>query len=371
MAQTNQLSSIQVRKIYHRDQHRIGLFFKYNLQLIERVKIIPRVRYSATLKCWHLPNDEDSIAALNKIKAHLSYYEKSEKKNKKVVLHEFDPETLMELKSFQNYLEQRRYASNTIQSYIQVLKVFTNWLYQNKIDQLNISVVEKFNKAYFFEGGYSRSYQNIFINALKLYLRKIDFKEINIDAIERPKHSNYLPSVLSNQEIKDLISSYSNLKHKSIVYTIYACGLRKSELLDLQLKDIDSHRMVIRIRNSKGAKDRDVALPKSLLHLLRTYVRNYNPKVYLFNGQGKIQYSARSIDKILQSGLRKCGIYKKITTHSLRHSYATHLVEKNINLRYIQDALGHKSSKTTEIYTKLSKENIAKMVSPVDFWEDI
>jgi len=146
--------------------------------------------------------------------------------------------------------------------------------------------------------------------------------------------------------------------------------MRKSELINLKLTDMDSKRRIIRIRNSKGAKDRDVPLPQSLLVQLREYYQHYKPKVYLFNGQNKLQYSAKSIDNILIKGLKKSNINKKITIHNLRHSYATHLVERNINLRYIQEALGHNSSKTTEIYTYLSKENVANMVSPVDFWNE-
>ena len=149
----------------------------------------------------------------------------------------------------------------------------------------------------------------------------------------------------------------------------YSCGLRKSELINLKITDLDSARRVIRIRNSKGAKDRDVSMPLGLLKLISKYYHQYKPKEYLFNGQNSLQYSSSSIDKMLKAGVKKAGIKKRITTHSLRHSYATHLVERNINLRFIQEALGHNSSRTTEIYTKLSKENIANMVSPIDFWE--
>lgn len=335
------------------------------------MKALPGRIYSTTLKCWHLPNNEETILALNDIKEYLSYYHKSERKNKHVPLTEFDDTTLLALESFKDYLAQRRYAKNTINSYLQVLKVFANWLSRTKQKGITLEAVRLFNKEYFIDGDYSRSYQNIFINALKLYLIKIESTDIPFDMLERPRSSKYLPNVLSEDEVRVLISSYENIKHRAIIMCYYACGLRKSELIHLKLSDIDSQRMVVRIRNSKGAKDRDVSLPNALLELLRKYFDKYKPKEYLFNGKTNLKYSSRSIDNLIQQGVKRSGIKKKITTHSLRHSYATHLVEKNINLRYIQDALGHKSSKTTEIYTKLSKESIAKMVSPVDFWEDL
>ena len=194
---------------------------------------------------------------------------------------------------------------------------------------------------------------------------------INIDLqqIERPKKGTHLPDILSEEEVRRLIDGYRNLKHKTIIMMYYSCGMRKSELINLKITDLDSSRRVIRIRNSKGAKDRDVSMPLGLLKMISEYYRQYKPTEYLFNGQDSLQYSSSSIDKMLKAGVKKAGIKKRITAHSLRHSYATHLVERNINLRFIQEALGHNSSRTTEIYTKLSKENIANMVSPIDFWE--
>jgi len=208
---------------------------------------------------------------------------------------------------------------------------------------------------------------------LKLFFTHYNKTQIDINVIERPRKSEKFPEILSEAEIMRLIKNISNQKHQAILLTVYACGLRKSELLNLKINDIDSDRMVIRIKQSKGAKDRDISLPVMLLNILRKYVSKYSPKVYLFEGQkgDGAPYSASSTNQILKAALKKSKIKKHITLHSLRHSYATHLVEKNINLRYIQEALGHRSSKTTELYTKLSKEHMAKMVSPIDDWEYI
>jgi len=227
--------------------------------------------------------------------------------------------------------------------------------------------LDKFNHSYFIQENFSRSYQNIWINAIKLFCKKHLDIEVDVDKLERPRPSNHLPDVLSQEEVTRFLTSFKNLKHRAIMMTYYACGLRKSELINLKIEHIDGNRNVIKIVNSKGAKDRNLPLPKTLKELLRTYYKAYLPKVYLFNGQKSLQYSSSSIDKLIKKGVKISGIKKKITAHSLRHTYATHLVEKNVNLRYIQEALGHKSSKTTEIYTKLSKEAISNMVSPIEF----
>ncbi len=146
--------------------------------------------------------------------------------------------------------------------------------------------------------------------------------------------------------------------------------MRKSELINLKLTDMDNKRRIIRIRNSKGARDRDISMPEALLKQIQEYYRHYKPMVYLFNGQNKLRYSAKSIENILIIGLKNCNINKKITIHNLRHSYATQLVERNINIRYIQEGSGHNSSKTTKIYTYPSKGNVANMVGPIDFWNE-
>ena len=165
-----------------------------------------------------------------------------------------------------------------------------------------------------------------------------------------------LPNVLSQQEVKRLFSVVTNIKHKTILQTIYSAGLRMSEVLNLKVNDIDSDRMTIKIRQSKGAKDRHVMLAEKLLILLRQYVREYDPQEYLFEGQKGGAYSSRSVQQIM----------KKATVHTLRHSFATHLLESGTDLRYIQEFLGHKSIQTTEIYTHVTSVGKSNVKSPLD-----
>jgi integrase/recombinase XerD len=173
--------------------------------------------------------------------------------------------------------------------------------------------------------------------------------------------------VLSKEEVKKILDAHSNLKHKAMLSMIYSCGLRRSELLNLKFSDIDSKRNIVIIRQSKGKKDRITPLSAKILDLLRRYYKEYSPKTYLFEGQEKnTQYSARSLEEVLKKSVKLASINKPVTLHWLRHSYATHLLESGTDLRYIQELLGHNSSKTTEIYTHVSTKNIPQIKSPFD-----
>jgi len=153
--------------------------------------------------------------------------------------------------------------------------------------------------------------------------------------------------------------------------TIYSGGLRISELINLKVKDIDSQRMLIRVEQAKGKKDRYTLLSRKTLETLRQYFIEYKPKEWLFEGETGGQYSTSSIDKILKRGLKATGIKKRITVHSLRHSFATHLLEAGTDLRYIQNLLGHESIKTTEIYTHITTKGLDQIINPLDKMENL
>ena len=192
-------------------------------------------------------------------------------------------------------------------------------------------------------------------------------KKLDIDQIERPRREKKLPNVLSKQEVKRIIQAPVNLKHKLMLCLIYACGLRRSELLNLVPREIHSDRNLLIIRQSKGKKDRIVPISNNLIEQLREYYKIYRPNVYLFEGQTPGErYSDRSLQLVLKSAVNKAKINKPVTLHWLRHSYATHLLESGTDLRYIQELLGHSSSKTTEIYTHVSIRNIQQIRSPFD-----
>ena len=217
------------------------------------------------------------------------------------------------------------------------------------------------------KSGLSSSYQNQIVNSIKLYFKTCRDTKIEVEKIHRPKRAKVLPNVLSKEEVKKILDAHSNLKHKAMLSMIYSCGLRRSELLNLKFSDIDSKRNIVIIRQSKGKKDRITPLSAKILDLLRRYYKEYSPKTYLFEGQEKnTQYSARSLEEVLKKSVKLASINKPVTLHWLRHSYATHLLESGTDLRYIQELLGHNSSKTTEIYTHVSTKNIQQIKSPFD-----
>jgi site-specific recombinase XerD len=184
--------------------------------------------------------------------------------------------------------------------------------------------------------------------------------------LPRPRKPLRLPTILAEEEIRDLLQRTSNLKHKTILMTAYSAGLRVSELVKLKIIDIDSKRMLIHIREAKGGKDRMVPLSWVLLQKLREYFTFYKPKEYLFEGDEGGIYGTRTAQKVLHQAKKRAGIRKKGSVHSLRHSYATHLLEGGTDIRFIQELLGHNNIKTTLRYTQVSKRSLAAIQSPLD-----
>jgi integrase/recombinase XerD len=271
-----------------------------------------------------------------------------------------------EIVRFEHYLQSKRYSSNTIKVYAETLRVFLRYFASKTIEEISNEDLIAFNNDYILKNNFSSSYQNQLVNAVKLYYSAIQHKRIDVELVHRPRREKTLPNVLSKEEVKSILDAPYNLKHRAMLSMIYSCGLRRSELLNLTKLDIDSKRMVVVIRMAKGKKDRIVPLSPKILILLRDYYKCYHPKQYLFEGQDGGRYSEKSLENVFKQSLLKARIEKPATMHWLRHSYATHLLESGTDLRYIQDLLGHKSSKTTEIYTHVSTKNIQNIRSPFD-----
>jgi len=267
---------------------------------------------------------------------------------------------------YRRWMLQHRYADQTIKTYVSMLIVFFSHYAEKAIDKISLKDIEDFNYYFIIQKGFSASYQNQMINAIKLFYLKMLGIKMELKGLERPRKGSYLPQVLSKEEVSGLLRGSKNIKHKAILSLIYSAGLRRSELINLRVSDIDSKRMLIKIKNSKGAKDRVVGLSKKVLTLLREYYQLYKPKYYLFEGQQGGQYSGTSINNIFKHAKLHAGIKAAGGVHMLRHSFATHLHESGYDIRIIQELLGHKSSKTTEIYTHISTKSIQKVISPFD-----
>ena len=271
------------------------------------------------------------------------------------------------LKDFSDQLILKRYSENTIVVYKDQIVRFFN--YYSKIDpsELTDENVKEYMLFLLEKKKISFSYQKQVISAIKFYFEKILRRETKKYYFEIPRSKERkLPIVLSKLEVKQIIESTNNLKHKTILSTIYSAGLRLSESVNLKIADIDSERKLIYVRGGKGKKDRTTILSTELLKLLRKYYKEYQPKVWLFESLERDQYSKSSVQEIFYKSLRRSNVDKKVSVHSLRHSFATHLLEQGEDLRYIQKILGHKNSKTTEIYTHITSTGLKKLKSPLD-----
>ena len=268
--------------------------------------------------------------------------------------------------SYLNLLQLKRYSVSTIKIYSSYFSQFMKYFDKydlNKIssDQINAYILELMHNH-----GISSSQQNQRINAIKFYYEKVLGREKQYYKVERPRKERKLPTVLSKQEVNLLLNFSVNIKHKCILTTIYSAGLRRSELINLKVEDIDSKRGLIKIRGAKGKKDRHTLLSEKLISLLREYYRIYQPVEWLFEGQKGGKYSPTSVAKILKKAVKKSGIRKHVTPHCLRHSFATHLLEQGTNLRYIQEILGHEDPRTTQIYTRVATNELSNIRSPFD-----
>ena len=340
------------KPILHKSEKRIAVYFEKNAELIARIKQIDGARWSQQKILWHIPDTEE-----NRIRFHIT-----------PLAHSLpSAEGIAQIEKFKQWLRSRRYSESTISTYSEALKSFLVFYREKAVAEITNEDVIIYNNDYILKNKLSASYQNQIVNAIKLFFITVRETKIEIDKIHRPKRAKLLPNVLSKEEIKLILNAHSNIKHRMMLSLIYSCGLRCGELLALQPVHIDSKRNIVLLKNSKGKKDRIVPLSPKILEMLRDYYKVYKPAVYLFEGRMKgYPYDDRTLQQVLKQALQKTGIIKPVTLHWLRHSYATHLLENGTDLRYIQELLGHNSSKTTEIYTHVSTKSLQKIKSPFD-----
>lgn len=341
----------EARLLKYNGEDRIGVLFEKSPELIARIRALQGARWSDKLRMWHLPDTEEY-----RIRFRLTPREASLPSG----------EGMLAIQQFTHYLRSKRYSENTLKTYTDALRSFLVFYKNKPICNITNEDVIIYNNDYIIKNRLSASFQNQIVNAIKLFFRTIENKNIDPELIHRPKREKKLPNVLSKEEVKQILETPINLKHRAMLSLIYACGLRRSELINLTLNDIDSKRNVLKIRQSKGKKDRIVPFTGKVLGLMREYYMLYKPKYWLFEGQGGEQYSEQSLQSVLKQSLEKAKINKPVTLHWLRHSYATHLLESGTDLRYIQELLGHNSSRTTEIYTHVSTKSLQQIKSPFD-----
>ena len=400
--------TVIAERVSHDSGIRVALKFPYDQELINLVRRLPDARWSLRMQCWHIADSEDVISLLldafnkkaivdysairrldlaGKVKAIRkeqeelrtilkppAYAEKDKVQNK-------DERPLVaddgrgrlsargedDLARFRSWMEAHWYPPTTVRTYTGMMKKFLLFVAPREATECTGDDLINMVNEYILPEGLSYSFQNQLISAVKKFYSEIYKQVIDPGTFTRPRVRHRLPNVLSKEEVKRVLGAPVNEKHRVMLSIIYGCGLRRSELIMLEPADIDRERMLLSIRQSKGFKDRVVPLSAKLIEMVDAYIRRYRPVRYLFEGQYQgSSYSAASVEKVFRMAYQRAAIKKKITLHGLRHSYATHLLEAGTDLRYIQELLGHKSSKTTEIYTHVTEKSIQKIRSPFD-----
>lgn len=347
----------------------------YDTRLAE-IRAFQGRRWHQEQKYWTIPLSEAATTLVNDLlqrkppERFRKKFEKPKKEQQQRPLEQLpllSEERKAKITDFKNYLYSLRFSPSTIKTYSDAMSIFLRYHAQRPLHEISNEDIIDFNVNYILANNYSSTYQNQIINAIKKFFLKIENRRIDLEEIERPRRAQKLPNVISKEEVKQILEAPKNLKHRAMLSLIYACGLRRSELLNLKPSHIDSKRKLLIIYQGKGRKDRFIPIGDKIIELLRNYFKAYRPKEWLFEGQylGE-QYSATSLQKVLKRSVEKTKINKSITLHWLRHSFATHLLENGTDLRYIQELLGHKSSKTTEIYTHVSTKSLQNIKSPFD-----
>ena len=368
---------INLEETKHRGKDVILIRFVKNDILITEIKKINHARWSQTKRSWYIPKENfdlhnfiqhlKAISFVDYSKLKTTVSDNKSHKSISIKKKQLQPEITNAVNNLRYWMKHKRYSISTINTYCHSLQIFLEFNYQKPFNQITNNDIVDFVNEYILKKKLSFSFQNQVINAIKLYFREILNSKIEIEKIERPRHQHKLPNVLSKKEVKSILTVLTNVKHRTMLSLIYACGLRRSELLNLKKDDVDSNRHLLIIRNAKGRKDRISPISDKVIYMLREYYKVYRPKYWLFEGQkAGSRYSEQSLQKVFKKSLYLSKIKKPVTLHWLRHSYATHLLESGTDLRYIQELLGHKSSKTTEIYTHVSNKSLQQIKSPFD-----
>ena len=387
------MKNLIAERVIHDREPRIALRFSFDKELITVVKGFSGARWSRRMQCWHIAERSDIITLLLKAfkgKAYIDYssirhslagkelYNNKEDQKKDSESVRGKSETLFsqlsergeaDIARFRRWMEANRYPDSTMQTYTAMMVKFLRFMSPKEATDCTSEDLIRIVEEYIIPNGLSYSFQNQMISSVKKFYSNIYRSVIDPGRIERPRRQHRLPNVLGKDEVRKMLTILTNEKHRVMLSLIYACGLRRSELLKLVPADIERSRKLLRVRQSKGYKDRIIPLPDKIIKMVDEYMSRYKPQRYLFEGQwpGEM-YSASSLEKVLKNACERAGLSSNVSLHWLRHSYATHLLESGTDLRYIQELLGHSSSRTTEIYTHVTSKSLQKIRSP---FEDI
>lgn len=393
--------TVEVRKIHHRDADHLALFFPINSELTRCARRIDGIQFSVTHKCWYAPVRHGRLGEIFAAFKGIAWVDiTSLKKSSEATTPLPKPEPVLVpalrtetpgtvrvvgghtsgpqpqgtltplqgqlLRMMEQKLHMRGYSPNTARTYLQAFKEFI--LFYGEEDPQILTEFEIRNYILYLieQRKLSRSTQNQAINAIKFFYEKMLLQPRRVYHLDRPMKEHRLPEVLSTEEVIRIFEALTNLKHRVMLMLLYSAGLRRSELINLRLGDVDMYRHMVLVRGGKGRKDRHTVVAQNLLPMLEQYIKEFAPAFWLFEGSRGDRYSASSLQQVLKQAVQKAGIQKRVRLHMLRHSFATHLLESGTSTRYIQVLLGHESPKTTEIYAHVTRFSLENVISPLD-----
>jgi len=361
-------------------QEVLCITFSFDLETTDVVRAFGGVRWSAFLHCFYVPFTKKTTNQYYVYLRKRGYYVdysalkqgqvktalEPKKGNRVFTNRPLSALNQKRMQDYRSYLGGLRLSESTIRVYSNFIHLFLDAIGELPTENITKLQFRTYIEHIVEKKRYSINTHRQLVGALKHFSLLFLDSDFDSNGIQRPKKNKSLPAVLSQEEVILLIRATNNLKHRTIVVLLYSSGLRIGECINLKLSHIDLDRMQLRIRSGKGRKDRYVGIATSFLPLLKNYLLTYKPKTYFVESPLETKYSASSIRKFLYRSCKKAGITKKITPHTLRHSYATHLIENGVGLRHVQELLGHAKPETTMIYTHIARKDLLQIKSPLD-----
>ncbi|MBL0069531.1 MAG: tyrosine-type recombinase/integrase [Chitinophagaceae bacterium] len=398
------MKKVTLKPLYHKNQECIGIYFENTTVLNGAIRKNAGAKWSQTNKCWYIPLSKENYnklffalkgkAAIEQSALH-EYLAAKKKKvapaKTSVTAKPVTPAMLLPTTSkkqvtvykggkiqavnahvipaMEQHLKLKAYSPSTIKTYLGEMTQLLTILKTIPADDLTPELLKRYLIYCYEKLKLTENTLHSRINAMKFYYEQVLKRDKFFWEIPRPKKPFLLPKLLNETELTNLFNALANKKHKAMLFTAYSSGLRVSEIVNLKISDIDSKRMQILVQRAKGKKDRYANLSPLVLDILRKYIQEYKPrpKVYLFESEQTFTaYPARTVQQIFTNAKHKAGIRKEVGIHSLRHSFATHLLDKGTDIKYIKDLLGHFNLKTTERYLHVSKKQLVNIISPFD-----
>ncbi len=355
-----QVNQYQYELGEHRGKSVIWIHFPYDVQLKEHLKKHLKAKWSQSRKSWYTTDNTQ----------YRKLFGLPEKVKGKGALTKIHPINQKPFKTYIELLKLKGYSISTIRTYSTEFAQLLYLLKDHPVQQLSPEKLRSYILYCIKKQKLSENQIHSRLNAVKFYFEQVLHRENFFVDIPRPKKRRRLPKVLTKKEVNKLFKVTTNPKHRLVLKLCYGMGLRVSEVVAIKMEDIDTQRMLVLIRRAKGKRDRYVPLPQSVLKELRNYYRKYQPEDFLFEGQYGGAYAKRSAQAVFKTAMRKANIHKRVGIHSLRHSYATHLLEYGTDMAFIQKLLGHANIRTTGIYARVSETHLAKVTSPLDQMDD-